>query len=161
MNKHIILYGPVFSQSDNKIISPSFIRKSFDKDRFWKFELKDSFVYKTASNQLIAVNSGPTVYAFNLPLTQRELKDPTYEERAIMHGIGVCVYGKVKDVEGKKIVIPEILIGNKHESMLTYLDTSIVKMGTRGKILVAMGTMILGGHFAYHHLKRPKSNIEQ
>lgn len=96
------------------------------------------------------------MYAFNLPPTQRTLKDPKYEERAILDGIGVCVYGQVKTIEGKKTMIPEIIMGNKHESILVYLDKKIVEAGKRGRMCFGAGVGLLGMHWVAFHLMMRK-----
>ena len=73
----------------------------------------------------------------------------------------MCVYGTVKNIEGKPTIIPEIIIGNKHESMLTYLDQLIVRTGKRGKFLLSVGTGLLAAHWAIHQFNKPKTEVEK
>lgn len=61
---------------------------------------------RTATNEPIEVKSQPDIYAFNLPPTSRELKDPKFEERAVLEGVGVCVYGKINNLSGKYSIVP-------------------------------------------------------
>jgi len=39
-------------------------------------------------------------------VTGRELNEKNYEERAIMEGTKICVYGKISSLNGKKSMIP-------------------------------------------------------
>lgn len=56
-------------------------------------------------------------------------------------------------------MVPEFIIGNQHESLLTFLDKHIISLSYKSKALTFAGVAIFAGHAVYYHLLRPKSDI--
>lgn len=92
------------------------------------------------------VESTNQVLAFNLPQTSRELKDPKYEERAIINNVGVCCYGKLLNKSDLSVFKPKMIIGNKHESLLVYLDKHIMDLNKKGKACGGLGLALILAH---------------
>jgi hypothetical protein len=155
------LYGPPKQLEGEPIIASSFIKKSPEVDRLWKMKLKNKFKLENAANQPVEIGDpeNSEILVFNLPTTERTINDIKFEERAIMEGIKVCVYGKIKPetAKSKIFLIPEMIIGNQHESLLTYLDKHILSLNFRSRVLTAGGAIILAGHAVYYHFLKPKS----
>lgn len=61
-------------------------------------KLKNKFKLENAANQPMEISNPDNndILVFNLPATDRAISESKFEERAIMEGIKVCVYGKIK-----------------------------------------------------------------
>lgn len=79
-----------------------------------------------------------------------------------MDGVRTCVYGSLKKevATNKLIMSPEIIIGNQHETLLSYLDKKIMAVNFRFKCLTGLGTAVFLAHALYFQLYGTKSNIE-
>lgn len=66
----------------------------------------------------------------------------------------------VDPISKKYSVIPELIIGNKHESILGYLDKELVSLAKKYKVLSAVGSALFIGHAIYHHAYREKTEVE-
>ena len=86
---------------------------------------------------------------FNLPPTSRHLKDTKFEERAIINNVAVCCYGKLMNISDQYLFQPKIIIGNKHESMLVFLDEHIMGLNRKGKLCAGLGLALMAGHALY------------
>lgn len=47
---------------------------------------------------------------------------------------------------------PKVIMGNKHESFLLYLDKKIVETGQKNKTLALFGLGLIGAHFLFYKM---------
>lgn len=57
IDKQMILFGSPNSDDGQEFISSSFIKKTNEEDRLWKFKLKNTFTFFTSSLQPIKIDS--------------------------------------------------------------------------------------------------------
>lgn len=79
-----------------------------------------------------------------------------------MEGVPICTYGKLKidPISKKYSVIPELIIGNKHESILSFLDKELISLATKYKALSIVGSALFIGHALYHNAYKQKTEVE-
>lgn len=63
-------------------------------------------------------------------------------------------------ISKKYSVIPELIIGNKHESILSFLDKEVLALATKYKVLSIVGSALFIGHALYHNTYKQKTEVE-